>query len=477
MTTIPLEKEGRWDGFREVMTMSGPIVLGMLSFTVMEFADRIMVSWVNTEAIAAVGSATVWSYTLNCIFLGMIGCVSTFVGQSIGRNRPEDGAKYTWQGLYLGLGAGLIALLLWPLAGAAFNLMPHTDAVKALETEYFTIRLLGYIPMAWVTAIAAFFMAINRSPITMWAAIAANVVNLSLNYVLIFGHFGFPALGVGGAAWGTVIAQVAHTAILLAVFLGPRVHREFATRTATSLDWLRIREIVRVGFPSGLTFLMDVANWGIFISFIVGYFGPVQLAANNIAISFMGLSFMPAVAINQGIAPIVGQWIGRGDFDRAAARTRTAIKIAVSYMLVLGIVFAVFGEGLIRVLFQQPFEVSHLGHKLLILAAIFQGFDAVNIVIMGALRGAGDTKWMMWMMFLAAYPIFLPCAYVLAVVLDYQAFGAWVGAAIYIICLCGFFYGRFRSERWKEMNIFTDEVTEELQARLPDTVVPALEEQ
>lgn len=461
MTTQPLEQEGRWEGFREVMVMSGPIILGSLSYTVMEFADRMMVSWVDTDAIAAVGSATIWSYTLCTLFLGTVTCLSTFVGQSIGRGQPGQSGVYAWQALYIGLGAGLLALLLWPATPFLFGLMGHGENVTRLEVEYFTIRLWGYMPMAWSAAFVAFFMAINRSTITMWVALAVNLINLGLNYVLIFGHFGFPAMGVAGAAWGTVIAQVVHAAVFFVLFLAPKFHAQYNTRGAWRFDARRCREVLRIGLPSGLTFLMDVANWGIFVSFIVGYFGAVQLAANNIAISFMSLSFMPAIAINQGIAPIVGKWIGRKDYARARARAFTALRITVAYMTVMGLVFAFFGDRFIAVLFQQPEDVVALGHRLLIIAAVFQAFDAVNIVLMGALRGAGDTRWMMWVMFIGAYPIFLPAAYLLAIVYGMEAFGAWLGAAAYVVVLSGVYLMRFRGEKWRQVNIFSDEAAAE----------------
>jgi MATE family multidrug resistance protein len=212
--------------------------------------------------------------------------------------------------------------------------------------------------------------------------------------------------------------------------------------------------MVRIGLPAAVSMFLDVANWWIFIAFIVGRFGAVQLAANTIAISFMHICFMPAIGLNQGIAAIVGQWLGRKDIPRAKSRTYTAIRIALAYMVFMGVVFALFGGQLIRAIFSADDVVASLGHKMLILAAFFQAFDAVNIICMGALRGTGDTRWMMYMTFFMSYFVFLPLALLFSIGLGGEAFGAWIGAAIFIVLLSGVLFFRFRNEGWRDINIF-----------------------
>jgi Na+-driven multidrug efflux pump len=170
------------------------------------------------------------------------------------------------------------------------------------------------------------------------------------------------------------------------------------------------------------------------------------------------LSFLPALGLNQAIAAIVGQWIGRKDVPRAKARTYTAMRLAVAYMTFVGVTLAVFGGPLIRIAFSQNPEVIQLGWILLILCAAFQGFDAVNIVLFGALRGVGDTRWMMWATFLGGYLVFLPVALVLAFVLGWGAIGAWLGATVYIVLLSGVVFLRFRGEGWRSVRIFESDM-------------------
>ncbi len=453
----PIETEPRGTGFREVMTMSWPIILGSVSYTVMQFVDMAMVSKLGTNAFAAAGVAGLWSYTMGCLIFGMVGCVSTFAGQCLGRGEPHHCARYAWQGVYLALLTGVVALLLWPVSGLLFRSMGHSPEVTRLELIYFQIRLLSYVPIAWVTALAAFFQAVNRPRIPMNVAMIANALNILFNYLLIFGKFGFPRWGIGGAATGTVLAMLIQAILLHAMFLSRPIHDQFKTRTTYGIDWGRIRELIRVGFPAGLSIFIDIANWGIFTSYVIGHFGESPLAAHNAAIQLMHVSFMPALGINQGIAAIVGQYVGKGDIPRAKARTYTAIKIAMVYMMLAGLCFACFGDDLIRRAFSQDEEVIAMGHVLLILAAVFQGFDAINIVCYGALRGAGDTNWILRMTFICAYFIFLPLAWVMAMPTGGGAIGAWIGATVYIIFLSGVVFLRFRGERWRSIKIFSDE--------------------
>jgi MATE family multidrug resistance protein len=458
-SAVHQKEEPRWTGVREITVMSGPIILGSLSFAVMEFTDRVMVNKLGTEALAAVGSASIWSYTVSTLLLGIVGCVGTFVAQCIGRNEPRLCARYAWQGLYLSLIAGLISVVLYPLAPYLFGLMGHDPEVTRLELEYFQPRVFSYLPLAFVTTLAVFYQASNYAVVPMTMAIIGMVVNVILNYMLIYGNWGAPAMGIAGSAWATNASMFLQFFLLFGVFLSGPFHRQFNTRGEVGIDRAKIVELVRVGGPAGGMMFLDVANWSIFISFVVGRLGAVPLAANNVALSFMQLSFIPAFALNQGVSAIVGQCIGRGDFERAKARTYTALRLGMAYMVFMGIAFALFGSHLITMVF-DPEEalVVSLGHQLLIVAAVFQIFDAIVIVMSGALRGAGDTRWMLIVTFLSAYVVFIPCAIVLAFRFNGGALGAWIGAAVYIFVLSCFMGWRFKSERWRHINIFSETV-------------------
>ncbi len=453
---VPLEEEPRWEGVREVMAMSGPIILGSLSYTVMGFADRVMVARVGVDALAAVGSADIGSYTLSTLFMGIVSVVATFAAQCEGRGERENCARYAWQGLYLSLAGIVFALVLWPLAGPLFRSMDHTAEVTRQEILYFRIRLTGYFFVGVMAALGGFFQGVNQPRVPMYAAIAGNVTNLVFNYLLIYGKFGFPRLEIAGAAVATVMGMGVQSGLMFAWFLAPRLRAEYGTLRGWRPHFGRMRELTAVGVPAAMSMFLDVANWWIWMSFIIGRFGAAHLAANTIALSFNHITFMPVIGLHQGIAAITGQWIGRGDIPRAKARTRTTIKLSMAYMVCMGTVFAVFGGVLARHIFQpEDPGVVTLAHRALMIAALFQAFDAVNISVMGALRGAGDTRWMMWMTVVLAYGFSLPLAWLFAVVLDGRTLGAWAAATLFIMVLSAALWRRFEGERWRGINIFT----------------------
>ena len=397
--------------------MAVPVLMGMLSFTVMHFVDQAMVSRLGSEHLAAVGSSGLWVFCLASFFVGTLACVSTFVSQCLGRGESENCARYAWQGMFVAVATGLFAIGLWPVSPWLFRAMGHPAEVTRLEVIYFQVRLFGFVFIAWQTALTCFFQAISRPAIPMVVAFIANVVNIVLDYLLIFGVFGFPKWGIAGAAVATNISLLLQVALMLGAFLGRSFDEAYGTRHTCRLEWGKVRELMRIGYPGGLTMLMDVLTWGVFTSFIVGRFGTVQLAAHNAAINLMHLSFMVCVGVSHAVTPIVGQWIGRGSIATAKARTYTALRASILYMVTMGLIMAIWGADIIALIFSEDPEVIRLGRILLIFAAIFQGFDAINIICMGALRGVGDTRFLMWCFVAVPYGLFMPVACSLAFLL------------------------------------------------------------
>jgi len=458
--TAPVQ-ESRWAGLREVSRMAWPIMLGNLSFVFMDFVDKYIVSSLDrglTEPIhlAAIGSAGLWAYVLGIFFVGVASCVSTFVSQSLGRGERENCSRYAWQGMYVSLLTGVAIVACLPLARPFFERMGHSPEVTELELTYFRIRILGFVMVATEVALASFFQAIGRAVLPMTSTIAANVVNVVLAYTLVLGHFGAPKLGIAGAAIATFLALTFQVLMLLAFFLSSRVNRDYGSRAGWRFDSRKAAELFRIGWPSGLSSFMDVAAWGIFTSFIIGGFGAVQLAAHTGAINFMHVCFLPAMGLGMATTPIVGQWLGRGNYEMARRRALTAVKIGIVIMSSVGIVLAVYGQQLMRLFSDDP-EVIRMGGILLILAAIFAGFDAINIVLMGALRGAGDTRWVMVTLFIGAWLVNLPLALLFSRGFSLGAVGAWYGTTIYVILLSGAFYWRFHRGEWRHINIFSTE--------------------
>lgn len=436
----------------EVLAMGGPIIAAMSSQSVMTFVDFWMVSRVGRAETAAVAPAALTVFTLTAFLMGLARATNTFAAQCFGRGERRLCGAYAWQGLYIAALAGVVGLGFRPLAGSIFALMGHGPELVSLESAYFRILITGVGFATANVTIASFFQAVSRPKVPMAITFAANGANVGLNYVLIFGKLGFPAMGLRGAAVATVSATALQTALLLGVFLHPSPAAEFGTRVR-GWSWFRTRQMLRVGLPMGISSMLDVACWTVFIGFVVGRFGEAQLAANNVANQIIHLSFLPALGMSQATTALVGQYVGARDLRGARLRAYTALVLTASYMCSMGLVFFFFRRGLITFFRSDP-EVVYWGSRILIFAALFQIVDAMGIIMMGALRGAGDTRWPAVVTILYAWCFMLPASYLFGHVLGYQVVGAWAAATLYVALYGLTMWWRFAGGRWESIDIF-----------------------
>jgi len=445
--------DGPRASLREVVAMATPVVISLASTTVMGFVDALMVSKVSKTDLAAVTPAALLAFTIIAFIDGLSTTNNTFVSQHFGARRYRECARYTWHAIYLALGLGLAIQVIQPLAPRIFAWLAHGDAVQVREETYFRIRLCGAAHFGMMVALAGFNQGISRPKISMIVALIANGMNVLLNYLLIFGHLGLPRMEIAGAALATVIAGGLQVLMLLAVFLSGPMHRRFGTRSAMRPAFSKFVKLVRVGGPVGMHFMADVASWAVFVGVLVGrYCGATQLAASNAVGQFIHLSWLPTVGLNIAATQLMGQWIGRGRPDIAKRRALTALKIGMIYMTTMGLLFLVFRRPLIS-LFRAEADVVAWGAKIMIWAALLQVFDAIGIVLYGALKGAGDTLLPAVLVIGSAWLIFLPAGWLFAVKLGYGAPGAWAAAALHIAVIAGLLYWRFRSERWRRFRL------------------------
>jgi len=450
-----LDPSGLRGDLREVIHISFPIIIGMASHTVMTFADAFMVSCLpdGNRQLAAIGPAGSAFFTFAVLVLGTARGTATFVSQSFGRGRRRECARYAWQGLYFAFLAQAVAGLLWPVAPRFFGLFPHDPEIRGFETTYFQIRLLHILGTASYAVLSSYFQGTHRPKVPMVCAIVANVINLIANYVLIFGKLGLPAMGLKGAAIGTVIASYVQAGALLYFFLRVAERRRYGTDKNVGLDPARFARLMRVGLPIGISFMLDLGSWAIFALFIIGSLGSDMMAAHTAAISLMRLSFMPAVGLNQGVTALVGRHIGEGDFARAHRRYHAALVLGIGYMTFMGAVFFLFRHGLIGIFRAEP-EIVTAGATILIFAAIFQAFDGLGIITHGALRGAGDTVFPAAVAIIMSWLVFLPLGYFLTQVVDWGVAGAWLAATVNIILVSVILFARFSGGKWREIDVF-----------------------
>jgi len=433
------------------MMLAAPLVAANISRTVMSFVDFAMVSQIGREAQAAIVPAGLVLWTVTAFGIGLMSLVSTCVSQSLGRRRRATCGAYAWQGFYLSIILGLAVL---PLIGPAvwmFRNAPHAEAVKAMEIAYTRISLFGMGPATACVALVGFFSGVHRSGIGFFSALVANLFNIVGNYVLIFGHFGFPAMGIAGAAWATLAATFLQMAILLFWLLRRRYRDGFATHRTLAPRWHLMRDILVRGVPVGFQFCCDIGAWTVFTIYFVGMFGEASLAANGICFKILEVSFMPASGLGQALTAAFGKAFGAGDHATARRYVRWCLVIMAAYMGTVGLVMAVFRVELPSLFSHDP-EVIGIAASLMIMGAMFQVFDALQMTYAGALRGAGDTTWPAVAVVVCLVVILLGGGWAMAAWRPaWGAVGVWAAATAYIAVIGCVLLGRYRYGRWAEL--------------------------
>ena len=451
----------------EMLRIAGPSVATMASYTAMQFVDKIIVSKIGPEPIyvGAQGNGGLAAFVPISIAMGVATVVNTFVAQNLGAGRPRVAPAYAWAGLWLMAIFWLVVMLPFGvILPHVFAWLGHEGEPARLATEYGQILVVGSILTMCTRSIAQFFYGMHRAWIVLVAGVVANIVNLALCYVLVFGKLGFPALGVAGSGYATVIATGVELVIPMAIFLGPRLNRELGTRAPWRFSMERVRDLLRLGWPAGLMFGNEMICWGYFMVGLVGGFGERHATAGWIAHQYMSLSFMPAVGISFACTALVGKYMGMKRPDLAARRAWLGLSICLAYMGLCGVLFFVLRGPMVRLFLddgttpEAAAEIIRLGSTFLIAAACFQAFDAVAMTMGGSLRGAGDTVVPGVVTVILSWGIIvLGGRGLVAWWPQLGSTGPWIAASSYIAILSLYLLGRFMSGRWKSITLVKDE--------------------
>ncbi len=438
-----------------MLKLAAPMVITTISFTIMQFVDRFMVSRLGTEALAAIWPAALVSFVPGGFAMGALASLNIYVSQSLGRGDRKDCSSYFWQALSMGIIYFVIILIvMWPAAPWIFRMLGQPPKVLELEVIYFRVMLFAHLVAVVNWSCNQFFLGIHRPIITMCASLCGQVVNVAANYVLIFGKFGFPKMGIAGAGWGTFIGMTIAGCINVFVFLGPGINSVFYSRRTLRIHPGKMLDLLKVGLPSGVALTINVALWGVILSGLIGRFGREALAASSATLSYTSLSVMPVVGISLALTAAVGKIIGRGRKDLATKQTNLCLKIALVYMGFMGICFLVFRRNLMAFLSADD-KVIATGINILICAAVYQMFHAARIIYGSALRGAGDTVWLA-VVSAAGAVLILGLGGFLATVFfpSLGALGPWIAATLSVVVVGLANRWRFKSNSWMHIDLF-----------------------
>jgi MATE family multidrug resistance protein len=441
----------RAGGVREVALLAYPIVLTQMSQTVMNVVDSIFVGHLGAVALGALGFAGIWLWTVMSFFSGTSTGVQTFVSQAHGAGDERSCGAWAWQGLYAVVPAATLAVFAFvALAEPLWRLAGTSAEIRESALAYARMRPLGFMGLAIWMVLASFFRGLGDTRTPLVATLVANAANAVLAWALVFGHFGLPAWGVAGAGVATSIAEWVGVGVLAVALARPALAERYATRPVRpSLP--AIRRFLRTGAPIGGQWVLDMSAFAIFTT-LVARMGNASMAANQAMISLLSMSFMQAIGIGLAATTLVGRYKGAGELAYAGRSVGAAMRLAIALAVAVAALFVLAPDALLRMYIDDP-EVLRLGRPLLALGAVFQLFDALQIVTGGALRGAGDTRWPFLAQTGLAWVVRLPLVYLFAFVLGGGVVGAWYAEFVFILSLAVALGWRFRSGVWKEVRI------------------------
>jgi len=461
-SAVPWRERGRalWrgeGGGREVAVLAYPLILGHLSFTIQTFVNRLLLTWYSPEAVAGAVTGLFAVWTVVALFTGTGEYLTTFVAQYLGAGRPERIGPAVWQGIYFSAGAGALVAALSPLAGPAFDLAGHSPQLRAYEVEYARALMLGAFPVVLAATLSTFFAGRGETRTVLRVNVLATALNVVLDTLLIFGKAGFPELGVTGAAIGTILSQVASSAVYLAIVFRPEFRRTYRTLAGWRLEPWLVARLVRFGMPTGLQYSLEIGAFSVFMV-IVGRIGTLELAASGIAFNLNMIVFMPMVGLAIAVSSLVGRYLGAGRPDVAERAVGSALAMSFAYMAACGVLYVVgaplllapYGAGADPSTWPRIAEVATV---LLRFVAVYSIFDMMNLVHAAGLRGAGDTVHPMLLTFVLAWIAMLVPAWVGCVALGAGVYFAWTTASLYVLLLGLLMRRRFRTGRWKAMRV------------------------
>jgi MATE family multidrug resistance protein len=454
-----------------MLKLAAPMVVTTISFTIMQFVDRFMVSRLGTEALAAIWPAALVCFIPGGFAMGALASLNTYVSQSLGRGQKKDCSSYFWQALYMGVSYFVVVvIIMWPAAPMIFRLMGQPSGVLEMEVIYFRVMLLANVVSVVNWSFNQFFMGIHRPIITMCASLCGQVVNVIFNYLLIFGKFGFPAMGIAGAGWGTFIGMTVAGLINVYVFWGPGINIPFQSRRTLGISFNKMKDLLKVGLPSGFGLMVNVALWGVVLSALIGRFDKEALAATSAVLSYASLSVMPVVGMSMALTAAVGKLIGLGKKEQAIRQTNLCVKISMAYMGLMGVCFVLFRSHLMAFLSSDS-KVIDTGVNILVCASVYQVFHAARIIYAGSLRGSGDTVWLAATSAVGAVLILGLGGFLMTVLFpSLGALGPWIAATFSVVAMGVANFWRFRSNRWMHIDLF-----KRRSADVPVQTEPAIE--
>lgn len=461
-----LNKVENWkkkNRYKEVIRVCLPLVMSTAAVTVMEFTDRVFLSHYSLDAISAATPAGIVAFLFILFFSGVAGYGTVFIAQYAGAGAHHRIGGAVWQIIYFSLASGIALMVISFLADPIFKLGGHAPEIQRLESIYFRILCQGAVLNVAGAGLASFYTGRGLTRPVMVINAAGMIVNIPLDYALINGVWWFPELGITGAAIATVASWGLIFFCYVVMIFTRANDRQYQVYRARSFNRDLFQRLLKFGIPGALQFCMDVFAFTFFI-FMVGRIGKTELAATNIVIAINSLAFMPAMGFSQGVSSLVGQALGGRQPQRARYVVWSAIHLLLFYIFVLDIFYVLTPQLLVSFFIPSGqadpayAAIFRTGGNLLRIVALYVFLDALYMAFVGALRGAGDTRFIMWAIGIASLFVMVLPVYIGITYFQMGIYYAWICTTLFITVLFTISSLRYRQGKWQEMLVVEKEV-------------------
>jgi len=421
--------------FKYNWQLAAPVMLGMLGHTFVGFVDNIMVGQLGTAELAAVSLGNSFMFIAMSLGIGFSTAITPLVAEADAEGNFAKGKSAFKHGLFLCTSLGLFLFLLLLFAKPLMYLMKQPLEVVELAIPYLDWVAFSLVPLIVFQAFKQFSDGLSMTRYPMYATIVANVVNVVLNYVLIFGKFGFPEFGIVGAAYGTLISRVVMVVLLWWILKGHKKSRDYVTNIKIfALDKLELKKVINLGSPSAMQMFFEVAIFTAAI-WLSGLLGKNAQAANQIALNLSSMTFMVATGLSVASMIRVGNQKGLKNYFELRRIAFSIFLLGMILAVTFGLFFFIFHQQLPKLYLDNSdvlnavdnAEVLHIAANLLIAAAIFQISDSIQVVMLGALRGLQDVKIPTIITFISYWIVGFPISIYFGSAERYASFGIWMG--------------------------------------------------
>ena len=454
---VSAERHCRLKPYLDILKLVWPLALGMVNNAVMQFVDRAYLAHESMASLEAVLPAGMLMWIFAGFFQSVVAYSSVFVAQYHGAGAGGS-CRVTYRAAVgIALVSGVLSLPLVPFGDWILALSAPSAAVLAREKSYFDVVMLGAFFVYGQTAAASYFTGRGKTSTVFWVNLFGNALNIAIDPVLIFGWCGCPRLGIVGAAYATVFSMAVQW---LALFVAARRENP-APPDAPCAPGMRglVFRMLRFGVPSGCYNVLNCLSFTIFV-FVTGGVGELELAVSNACFTVNYLLFAPMEGFSIGASTLVAQAIGRGDLKAAVRDARRTASLGVGFAAMLSFLALLFAHPVLSLFVSSELAADEpalgafhsLGFTLFAMMAAWQVFDAADVIVSGALKGAGDTKFvMLWMLF-GAFALWLPGVFIVRRLHNTMP-ALWVTMIAYVVVLCVGTFVRWRCGAWRRIRL------------------------